>query len=144
MISTCHQRIITHPPTALQPDGVTTGSQRATLCISSQVGCQMGCTFCATGTMGLRGMLLRVPLCIRVMSTAVLKGDLLGGEIVEQLVHARRIMPVRNVVFMVRMLPCVWCAYLDTDGHCCLRFRNRVGSRRVWMPKSTDEGWHLQ
>lgn len=27
---------------------------RVTLCISSQVGCAMGCTFCATGTMGIR------------------------------------------------------------------------------------------
>ena len=26
---------------------------RATLCLSSQVGCAMGCTFCATGTLGL-------------------------------------------------------------------------------------------
>jgi 23S rRNA (adenine2503-C2)-methyltransferase len=26
---------------------------RTTLCISSQVGCAMGCTFCATGTMGI-------------------------------------------------------------------------------------------
>ncbi|HEY4223173.1 MAG TPA: hypothetical protein VGO62_17570, partial [Myxococcota bacterium] len=26
---------------------------RVTLCISSQVGCAMGCTFCATGTMGI-------------------------------------------------------------------------------------------
>jgi hypothetical protein len=25
------------------------GHRRATLCVSSQVGCQMGCTFCATG-----------------------------------------------------------------------------------------------
>lgn len=25
------------------------GRQRSTLCVSSQVGCQMGCTFCATG-----------------------------------------------------------------------------------------------
>ena len=27
---------------------------RCTLCVSSQVGCAMGCTFCATGTMGIR------------------------------------------------------------------------------------------
>jgi len=27
---------------------------RVTLCLSSQVGCAMGCTFCATGSMGLR------------------------------------------------------------------------------------------
>lgn len=43
----------------------------------------MGCTFCATGTMGL-------------------EGDLTAGEIVEQLVHANRVTPIRNVVFMVR------------------------------------------
>ena len=29
------------------------GTQWATLCISSQVGCRMGCTFCETGRMGL-------------------------------------------------------------------------------------------
>lgn len=58
------------------------GGKRGTLCVSSQVGCQMGCTFCATGTMGL-------------------KGNLSAGEIVEQLVHALRVAGVRNVVFMV-------------------------------------------
>ena len=56
---------------------------RATLCVSSQVGCAMACTFCATGTMGLtRGL------------------D--AGEIVAQ-VHAARAVsdrPVRNIVFM--------------------------------------------
>ncbi|KAG2444685.1 hypothetical protein HXX76_001429 [Chlamydomonas incerta] len=55
--------------------------KRSTLCVSSQVGCQMGCTFCATGTMGL-------------------KGHLNAGEIVEQLVHARAVARIRNVVFM--------------------------------------------
>jgi 23S rRNA (adenine(2503)-C(2))-methyltransferase len=53
----------------------------STLCVSSQVGCQMGCTFCATGTMGLRG-------------------NLNAGEILEQLYYACRIEPIRNVVFM--------------------------------------------
>lgn len=43
----------------------------------------MGCTFCATGTMGL-------------------KGNLSAGEIVEQLVHASQVAPIRNIVFMVR------------------------------------------
>lgn len=55
---------------------------RNTLCISSQIGCQMGCTFCATGTMGIIG-------------------NLCAGEILEQLVHAREVEPsIRNVVFM--------------------------------------------
>ncbi|KAL5988207.1 hypothetical protein ACLOJK_035970 [Asimina triloba] len=42
------------------------GGQRSTLCISSQVGCKMGCKFCATGSMGF-------------------KSNLSSGEIVEQL-----------------------------------------------------------
>ncbi|XP_076919213.1 uncharacterized protein LOC143579922 [Bidens hawaiensis] len=57
------------------------GGPRSTLCISSQVGCKMGCKFCATGTMGF-------------------KSNLSTGEIVEQLVHASRISPIRNIVFM--------------------------------------------
>ncbi|MFT5154475.1 MAG: 23S rRNA (adenine2503-C2)-methyltransferase, partial [Planctomycetota bacterium] len=28
-------------------------NQRVTLCVSSQIGCGMGCTFCATGAMGI-------------------------------------------------------------------------------------------
>ena len=48
---------------------VSNKGSRATVCVSSQVGCAMGCTFCATGTMGIRG-------------------DLCTGEILEQLVHA--------------------------------------------------------
>jgi len=55
--------------------------ERDTLCISSQVGCRLGCTFCATGTMGLQG-------------------NLWSGEIQEQLVHARAMRNVSNVVFM--------------------------------------------
>ncbi|GMH42476.1 hypothetical protein BSKO_10395 [Bryopsis sp. KO-2023] len=57
------------------------GNRRATVCVSSQVGCQMGCKFCATGTMGLMG-------------------NLTAGEIIEQLIHARDIDNFRNVVFM--------------------------------------------
>lgn len=80
---------------------VTVGGSRASLCVSSQVGCAMGCTFCATGTMGI-------------------KGNLTTGEILEQIVHADRLLAreadsvkenysdeqaknldvVRNVVFM--------------------------------------------
>ncbi|XP_015892622.2 uncharacterized protein LOC107426839 [Ziziphus jujuba] len=57
------------------------GGLRSTLCISSQVGCKMGCKFCATGSMGF-------------------KNNLSSGEIVEQLVHASRFSPIRNIVFM--------------------------------------------
>jgi 23S rRNA (adenine2503-C2)-methyltransferase len=57
---------------------------RATVCVSSQAGCAMGCTFCATGQAGF-------------------SRHLTGGEIIEQVVWARRAAhPDRlsNVVFM--------------------------------------------
>ncbi|XP_050209758.1 uncharacterized protein LOC126660340 [Mercurialis annua] len=57
------------------------GGVRSTLCVSSQVGCKMGCKFCATGSMGF-------------------KNNLSSGEIVEQLVHASQLSNIRNVVFM--------------------------------------------
>jgi 23S rRNA (adenine2503-C2)-methyltransferase len=57
---------------------------RSTVCVSSQAGCAMGCTFCATGQGGF-------------------SRHLSAGEIVEQVVRARReALPRRlsNVVFM--------------------------------------------
>lgn len=55
-----------------------------TVCVSSQVGCAMGCDFCVTGKMGL----------IR---------NLLPSEIVDQVLEVRRDaseLPLRNIVFM--------------------------------------------
>ncbi|GAB7028302.1 dual-specificity RNA methyltransferase RlmN [Geotalea toluenoxydans] len=54
---------------------------RNTLCISSQVGCAMGCEFCLTGTFRLT----------RNLTTA---------EIVNQVCAVKREEPVRNIVFM--------------------------------------------
>ncbi|KAI8107234.1 hypothetical protein M9434_001877 [Picochlorum sp. BPE23] len=62
--------------------------ERITLCVSSQIGCNMGCKFCFTGTMGLWG-------------------NLTPGQIVEQAVAAKRYyyqehqaLSVTNVVYM--------------------------------------------
>lgn len=54
-----------------------------TLCVSSQVGCKMGCAFCETAKMGL----------VR---------SLTSGEIVAQVFYAMRVLkrPIRNLVFM--------------------------------------------
>ena len=59
-------------------------AERITACLSTQVGCGLGCTFCATATLGL-------------------KRNLTSGEIVAQLYIAQsRVAPRRltNVVFM--------------------------------------------
>lgn len=58
--------------------------KRVTLCVSSQIGCKMGCTFCQTGKMGF-------------------KRDLSSGEILAQIVLANTFLEPRevtNVVFM--------------------------------------------
>jgi 23S rRNA (adenine2503-C2)-methyltransferase len=58
-------------------------TSRATVCVSSQAGCAMGCTFCATGQAGFE----------RQLSV---------GEIMEQVLRAQHASPQRvsNVVFM--------------------------------------------
>lgn len=62
------------------------GNQKFTVCVSSQVGCKLGCKFCATGTLGF-------------------KRNLTAGEIFEQVVAAKTAaeaqgLTLSNVVFM--------------------------------------------
>jgi len=59
------------------------GQGRYTLCVSSQVGCKMGCSFCETGRMGL----------LRHLCTEEIIGQLLVAK------H-RLGWPIRNIVFM--------------------------------------------
>ena len=62
-------------------------SGRATVCVSTQIGCAVGCAFCASGRLGLRR-------------------DLTAEEIVDQVLHFARLLrddggrKVTNVVFM--------------------------------------------
>ena len=56
--------------------------ERHTICVSSQVGCAMGCVFCASGQLGLGR-------------------NLAAGEIVDQVLHVvRRFGRLTNIVFM--------------------------------------------
>ncbi len=59
------------------------GDEKYVVCVSSQVGCAMGCIFCATGRMGFRR-------------------NLAAWEMVDQVMHVRDDSPhpVRGVVFM--------------------------------------------
>ncbi|MBQ2065099.1 MAG: 23S rRNA (adenine(2503)-C(2))-methyltransferase RlmN [Paludibacteraceae bacterium] len=54
---------------------------RATLCISSQAGCQMGCEFCATGRQGF-------------------KGNLTAGQILNQVLSIEKADELTNIVYM--------------------------------------------
>lgn len=58
------------------------GQGRYTACLSSEVGCAMGCTFCKTGTMGL----------VRKLE---------AGEIIEQFIHLQNLgEKISHIVFM--------------------------------------------
>ncbi len=80
---------------------------RATVCVSSQAGCAMGCTFCATGQAGFE----------RQLSAA---------EIVEQVLRAQHASPQRvsNVVFMGMGEPL---ANTDAVIDACVRLHDDVG-----------------
>jgi len=54
---------------------------RRSICVSSQSGCPLTCTFCATGTMRFAR-------------------NLTAGEILDQVLHFRRIEPVDHLVYM--------------------------------------------
>lgn len=60
-------------------------ADRRTICISTQVGCGMGCVFCASGLKGV-------------------ERNLTAGEILEQILHARNLLPedetLTNIVVM--------------------------------------------
>jgi 23S rRNA (adenine2503-C2)-methyltransferase len=71
-----------HPVEAV----LMTYAKRATVCVSTQVGCAVGCAFCASGRLGLRR-------------------DLTAEEMVDQVFHFARLLRdderrVTNVVFM--------------------------------------------
>ena len=62
---------------------------RLTQCLSCQVGCAMGCTFCATGSMGF----------VRNMAAGEIMGQILAAK--KAIGDRRRDLPlIRNVVFM--------------------------------------------
>jgi 23S rRNA (adenine2503-C2)-methyltransferase len=110
---------------------------RATVCVSSQAGCAMGCTFCATGQGGFD----------RQLSV---------GEIVEQVVNARRdALPRRlgNVVFMGMGEPLsnyehVWSAveHIHSDlgisaRHITLSTVGVVPASAAWPRKASRSTW---
>ncbi|MFA6769873.1 MAG: 23S rRNA (adenine(2503)-C(2))-methyltransferase RlmN [Bacteroidales bacterium] len=55
--------------------------ERATLCVSSQAGCKMGCKFCMTGKMGF-------------------SANLTAGEIISQVINVQESDQLTNVVYM--------------------------------------------
>ena len=79
---------------------VTKDGGRASLCVSSQVGCAMGCSFCATGTMGIRGNLTTGEILEQIVhADRILAKEAIGGNLKEN-ANKKNLDLVRNVVFM--------------------------------------------
>lgn len=56
------------------PDG-----ERATLCVSTQAGCKMGCRFCMTGTLGFHGQLTAADILNQIFTISALNTPIQGG-----------------------------------------------------------------
>ncbi len=54
---------------------------RVTFCVSSQVGCAMGCTFCATGTMGIKRNLTAGEIVGEVLAMMHAMGPMSGHQL---------------------------------------------------------------
>ncbi len=70
-----------HPQIDQPPRHVSPGFGRRSICVSSQSGCPLTCTFCATGQMRFAR-------------------NLTASEILDQALHFRRIEPIDHCVFM--------------------------------------------
>jgi len=60
---------------------------RATLCVSTQAGCKMGCRFCMTGTLGFHGQLSAAEILNQIFE-------------IDQLAITNHQSPITNIVFM--------------------------------------------
>lgn len=60
---------------------------RATLCVSTQVGCKMGCRFCMTGTLGFHGHLDAAEILNQIFE-------------IDSMATANNLSPLSNIVYM--------------------------------------------
>lgn len=102
---------------------------RATVCVSTQAGCAMGCPFCATGQAGFRRQLTGGEV---VRQVVVADAALRSGHLGELELPADRVDHVTNVVFMGMGEPL---ANLDATLH-AVRWCNdpdgfRLGARHL-------------
>jgi 23S rRNA (adenine2503-C2)-methyltransferase len=77
-------------------------SPRVTMCISSQVGCAMGCTFCATASMGLKRNLGAGEIVGQVLATMQRIGPATADKL--SLVFMGMGEPLHNVAEVVRAI----------------------------------------
>lgn len=112
---------------------------RATACISSQAGCAYGCTFCATGKMGLERNLSAGEIVAQVIALARLSAT--QGQSLSNIVYMGMGEPLANYDQVMRSI-----AILNEPA--CLKF----GARRITLStvglaprirRLADEPWQV-
>ena len=78
-------------------------NERATLCVSTQAGCKMGCKFCMTGTLGFHGQLTAADILNQILHFS-LTADKPQKINTTQSTHLQEdsttLLPLTNIVFM--------------------------------------------
>lgn len=96
--------------------------ERMTLCISSQVGCAMGCTFCQTGTMGLKRQLETWEIVAQIL--AVIEDAKNFGDMFNNIVFMGMGEPLHNVDAVLNTLRIL----KNTNGLCISPQRSTVST----------------
>lgn len=119
-------------------------NDRATLCVSTQAGCKMGCRFCMTGTLGFHGQLPAAEILNQILAFPDLTNIVYMGEgepmdNLDHVLQSLRVMtsswgcawsPKRITVSTVGILPALR-RYLDeSECHLAVSLHNPFGAER--------------
>lgn len=84
--------------------------ERATLCVSTQAGCKMGCKFCMTGTLGFHGHLSAAEILNQIFEIdALAVAD--GGQPITNIVYMGEGEPMDNIENVLRSLEIMTAPY---------------------------------
>lgn len=133
--------------------------QRATLCVSSQVGCKMHCEFCMTGRMGFKAQLSAADILNQILSvpeTASLSNIVYMGmgepaDNVEAVIQSINLLtspqamawsPRRITVSSIGVLPGLQALLDKTECHIAISLHSADHAQRLaWMP--AEKSWPL-
>ena len=139
---------------------------RATLCVSTQIGCKMGCKFCMTGTLGFHGQLSAMEILNQIfaidqlqiannrlpISNVVLMGEGEPMDNIDQVLRALEIMtasygpawsPKRITVSSVGVIPGLKRFLDESDCHVAISLHNPFSEeRREIMP--AEKAWSIE
>ena len=126
------------------------GGERCTLCVSTQVGCKMGCRFCATGKQGFHGQLSAADILNQIQSVpesqALTNVVFMGmGEPFDNTDNVLRVLdiltaesgyawsPKRVTVSTVGLIPGMLRFLKESQCHLAVSLHNPIGEERGEM-----------